>query len=110
KRIRQKVGAIEEPAREKVLNEKTEFHVRLAEMSSGFEGKTKEQYRDETAKRFARDVKLQPEEIEALLAPEDLKTRKEIQDGIDKINKTRPNLLPPAMAVTDQHNPHTTYL
>jgi len=107
---RQKIAAIEEPVRQRLLNEKTEFHVRLAEMSSGFEGKTKEQYRDETAKRFARDVKLQPEEIEALLAPEDLKTRKEIQDGIDKINKTRPKLLPAAMGVTDKDNPDKAYL
>src|SRR5215467_12668198 len=106
----QKIAAIEKPIREKLLNEKVEFHVRLAEMSSGFEGKTKEQYRDETAKRFARDVKLQPEEIEALLAPEDLKTRKEIQDGIDKINQTRPKLLPAAMGVTDKDNPDKAYL
>src|SRR6266540_4459470 len=42
-----KIAAIEEPVRQKLLEEKTEFHVRLAEMSSGFEGKTKEQYREE---------------------------------------------------------------
>src|SRR5262249_29831109 len=110
KRIRQKVGAIEEPAREKVLNEKTEFHVRLAEMTNGFEGKTKEQYRDETAKRFARDVKLQPEEIEALLTPEDLKKRKEIENEIEKINQTRPKPLPAAMGVTDKDDPDKAYL
>src|SRR5262249_54577007 len=68
--FRQKIAAIEKPVREKLLNEKVEFHVQLAEMSNGFEGKTKEQYREETAKRFAKDVNLQSEEIEALLSPE----------------------------------------
>ena len=110
KPFRQKIAAIEEPARQRLLNEKTEFHVRLAEMSSGFEGKTKEQYRDETAKRFARDVKLQPEEIEALLTPEDLKKRKEIENEIEKINQTRPKPLPAAMGVTDKDDPDKAYL
>jgi hypothetical protein len=96
--------------RQKLLEEKTEFHVRLAEMSSGFEGKTKEQYREETAKRFARDVKLQPEEIEALLSPEDLKARKELQNEIDKINRTRPKQLPAVMGVTDKGDPGKAYL
>ena len=77
--FRQKIAAIDKPVRERLLNEKVEFHVQLAEMSSGFEGKTKEQYREETAKRFAKDVNLQPEEIEALLSPEDLKARKGLQ-------------------------------
>src|SRR5262249_12198670 len=105
-----KIAAIEEPVRQKLLEEKTEFHVRLAEMSSGFEGKTKEQYREETAKRFARDVKLQPEEIEALLSPEDLKAHKELQTEIDKINRTRPKPLPAAMGVTDKGDPGKAYL
>jgi mono/diheme cytochrome c family protein len=105
-----KIAAIEEPVRQKLLEEKTEFHVRLAEMSSGFEGKTKEQYREETAKRFARDVKLQPEEIEALLSPEDLKARKELQNEIDKINRTRPKPLPAVMGVTDKGDPAKAYL
>src|SRR5262245_6339593 len=104
------IAAIEEPVRQKLLEEKTEFHVRLAEMSSGFEDKTKEQYREEIAKRFARDVKLQPEEIEALLSPEDLKARKEIQNEIDKISRTRPKPLPAAMGVTDKGDPGKAYL
>jgi mono/diheme cytochrome c family protein len=100
--FRQKIAAIEKPVREKLLAEKTEFHVRLAEMSSGFGDKTREQFREETAKRFAKDVNLQPEEIEAELSPEALKARKELQNEIDKINKTRPKLLPAAMGVTDK--------
>ncbi|MGH9755321.1 MAG: DUF1549 domain-containing protein [Blastocatellia bacterium] len=110
KPYRQKIAAIEKPVRERLLDEKVEFHVRLAELSSGFEGKTREQYREETAKRFAKDVNLQPEEIEALLSPEDLKARKEIQTEIDKINKTRPKLLPAAMGVTDKDDPGRSHL
>ncbi|MCI0387599.1 MAG: DUF1553 domain-containing protein [Acidobacteria bacterium] len=108
--FRQKIGAIEKPVRQRLLDEKTEFHVRLAEMSNGFGDKTKEQFREETAKRFARDVNLQTEEIEALLSPGDLKARKEVQTEIDKINKTRPKLLPAAMGVTDKNDPDKAYL
>ncbi|MCG3160012.1 MAG: hypothetical protein JMDDDDMK_01044 [Acidobacteria bacterium] len=100
--FKQKIAEIEKPVREKLLAEKTEFHVRLAEMSNGFGDKTKEQFREEVAKRFAKDVNLQPEEIEALLSPEALKARKELQTEIDNINKTRPKLLPAAMGVTDK--------
>jgi mono/diheme cytochrome c family protein len=108
--FRQKIAAIEKPVRERLLNEKVEFHVRLAETSSGFEGKTKEQYREEVAKRFAKDVNLQSEEIEALLSPEDLKARKELQNETDKINRTRPKLLPAAMGVTDKGDPGKAHL
>jgi mono/diheme cytochrome c family protein len=108
--FRQKIAAIDKPVRERLLNEKVEFHVQLAEMSSGFEGKTKEQYREETFKRFAKDVNLQPEEIEALLSPEDLKARKGLQQEIDKINRTRPKPAPSAMGVTDKGDPGKAYL
>ena len=108
--FRQKIAAIEKPVREKLLYEKVEFHVQLAEMSSGFEGKTKEQYREETAKRFAKDVNLQSEEIEALLSPEDLKARKGLQIEMDKINRTRPKPMPAAMGVTDKGDPGKAYL
>jgi mono/diheme cytochrome c family protein len=110
KPYRQKIAAIEKPVREKLLAEKVEFHVRLAENSSGFEGKTKEQYREETAKRFGKDVNIQPEEIEALLSSEDLKARKDLQTEVEKINKTRPKLLPAAMGVTDKDDPEKAYL
>ena len=108
--FRQKMGEIEKPIRQRLLDEKVEFHVRLAEMSNGFGDKTKEQYREETAKRFARDVNLQSEEIEALLPPEQLKARKEVQNEVDKINKTRPKLMPAAMGVTDKPDPDKAYL
>jgi mono/diheme cytochrome c family protein len=108
--FRQKIAAIDKPVRERLLNEKVEFHVQLAEMSSGFEGKTKEQYREETLKRFSKDVNLQPEEIEALLSPEDLKARKGLQHEIDKINRTRPKPAASAMGVTDKGDPGKAYL
>ncbi len=108
--VRQKIAAIEKPIRERLLAEKTEFHVRLAETSNGFGDKTKEQYREETAKRFAKDVNLQPEEIEALLSPEDLRARKELQKQMDEINRTRPKLLPAAMGVTDKNDPGVAHL
>ncbi len=108
--VRQKIAAIEKPIRERLLAEKVEFHVRLTGMSNGFGDRTKEQYREETAKRFARDVNLQPEEIEALLSPEDLRARKELQKQMDEINKTRPKPLPAAMGVTDKGDPGKAHL
>jgi mono/diheme cytochrome c family protein len=110
KPLKAKIAVIEKPIREKLLADKVEFHVRLAEMSNGLEDKTREQYREETAKRFARDVNIQPEEIEALLSPADLKARKELQDEIEKINKTRPKPLPSAMGVTDKEAPAKAHL
>jgi Protein of unknown function (DUF1549)/Protein of unknown function (DUF1553) len=110
KPIKERVAAIERPVREKLLAEKVEFHVRLAEMSNGFEGKSREQYREETMNRFAKDVNLQSEEIEALLSPEDLKARKELLNEIEKINKTRPQPLPSAMGITDKGEPGKAHL
>ncbi|MCI0660816.1 MAG: PSD1 and planctomycete cytochrome C domain-containing protein [Acidobacteria bacterium] len=108
--IREKIGAIEKPVREKLLAEKVEFHVRLAEMSNGFEGKTREEFREETAKRFARDVKLQPEEIEALLSPADVKVRKELLNEIETVTKARSKPIPSAMGITDKSEPGKAYL
>jgi hypothetical protein len=58
--LRGKIIAIEKPVRDKLIAEKVEFHVRLAESSHALEGKTVEQFREETLKRFTRDVNLQP--------------------------------------------------
>ncbi len=110
KPFRDKIAAIEKPVREKLLAEKVEFHVRLTESSTGFGEKTREQYREETAKRFARDVELQPEEIDALLTAEQLQARKELQSEISKINRSRPKPLPAVMGVTDKKNPGKAYL
>jgi mono/diheme cytochrome c family protein len=108
--IREKIAAIEKPIREKLLDEKVDFHVHLAEMSNGFEGKTREQYREETAKRFAKDVKLQPEEIEAGLQPDDAKMRRELMREEEKINGTRPKPLPSAMGITDEEQPGVAHI
>jgi hypothetical protein len=110
KPIKSRIAVIEKPIREKLLADKVEFHVRLAETSNGFGGKTREEYREETAKRFAKDVNIQSEEIEALLSPEDLKTRKDLLDEIERINKTRPQPLPSAMGITDKEDPGKAYL
>ncbi|MDX2032998.1 MAG: PSD1 and planctomycete cytochrome C domain-containing protein [Blastocatellia bacterium] len=110
KPFKDQIAAIEKPIRERLLAEKVEFHVRLAENSNGFGDKTREQFREETAKRFAKEVNLQPEDIDPLLSAESLAARKELQREIDKINKTRPALLPSVMGVTDKREPGTAHL
>jgi hypothetical protein len=107
---RDRIAQIEKRVRDQLMNEKIEFHVRLAENSSGFGDKTKEQFREETAKRFAKEVNLQAEDIDPLLTPEEIAARKEVQREIDKINKTRPPLLPSVMGVTDKAEPGKAYL
>jgi hypothetical protein len=108
--FRQQIAAIEKPVREKLMKEKIEFHVNLAKRANGFGELTEEQYREATAKRLTKDVNLQPEEIEAELAPAALQARKELQKQMDEINKQRPKLLPSAMGVTDEENPKQAYL
>src|SRR5262245_11499606 len=110
KPYKDKIAEIEKRVREKLMAEKVDFHVRLAEMSNGFEGKTKEEYRQETAKRFADAVKLQPDDIDPLLTREESQARKKQQDEIDKINLTRPSLLPSVMGITDKAEPEKAYL
>lgn len=107
---REQIAAIEKRVRDNLMSEKVEFHVRLAESSNALEGKTREQYREETAARFAKSVNLQPEEIEPLLTAEEIKARKEQQVEIEKINKTRPKLLPSVMGVVDKAEPGQAHL
>ena len=104
------ISAIEKPIREKLMAEKIEFHVKLAESTGTVTEATREAYRKETAERFAKSVNLQPEEIEAELSPEARKARKALQDEIEQINKTRPPLLPAVMGVSDVENPAQAYL
>ncbi len=105
-----KIAVVEKPHREKLLAEKVEFHFKLAESSGALKGKNPELVRAELAKRFARDVNLQEEEIAPLLSPEETKARRELQEEIKKINKTRPKPLPAAMAVSDHPKPGKTFL
>lgn len=107
---KEKIAVIEKPVRERLLNEKVDFHLKLAESTGALEGKTPEEFRAVLAGRFAKQVNLQPEEIEALLSPEDLKARKALQAEIDKINKTRPKPLPAMMGVTDVENPEPAHV
>jgi mono/diheme cytochrome c family protein len=101
KPLKARLAVIEKPVREKLLAEKVEFHVRLAESAGKVNDESREQYRRETAKRFAKDVKLQSEEIEAQLAPAEVKIWKGLKDEIERIDKAKPKPLPAAMGVTD---------
>ncbi|MGH9838588.1 MAG: DUF1553 domain-containing protein [Blastocatellia bacterium] len=102
---REKIAQIEKRVRDQLMTEKIEFHVRLAESSSGFGAKTKEQFREEVARQLAKEVNLQAEDIDPLLTPEEVAARKEVQREIEKINKTRPPLPPSVMGVTDKAEP-----
>jgi Protein of unknown function (DUF1553)/Protein of unknown function (DUF1549)/Planctomycete cytochrome C len=110
KPFREKIAGIEEPHRERLLAEKVKFHVRLAESSGALNEIDREQFRQATAARFAKDVKLQDEEIEALLSPEESKARKGLQEEIKKINQTRSQPLPAAMGITDKAMPEQAFL
>ncbi len=108
--FRTKIAAIEKPVRERLLAEKVDFHLKLAQSTGSLEGRSVEEFREETAKRFAKDVNLQAEEIEALLSPEDLRARKEIQKEIERINATRSAALPAVMGITDKAQPGQAHL
>jgi hypothetical protein len=108
--FRQKIFAIEKPHRDRLLAEKVDFHMKLAESTGSLKDKNIEEYRKEVVARFAKDVKLQPEEIDALLSPEETQARKLLQEQIDQINKTRPKALPAVMGVTDESKPMQAHL
>ncbi|MGH9803310.1 MAG: DUF1553 domain-containing protein, partial [Blastocatellia bacterium] len=105
-----KIASIEKRVREKLMAEKIEFHVKLAESAGAINAETREQYRKETTERFAKAVNLQPEEIDELLTPEEKSARKLVQEDVDAINKTRPKMLPAVMGVTDEEKPKQAYL
>ena len=107
---RAKISAIEKRVREKLMAEKIEFHVKLAEDAGAINAETREAYRKETAERFAKAVNLQPEEIDEQLTAEEKAARKVVQDEVDAINKTRPKLLPAVMGVTDEEKPKQAFL
>ncbi|MBL8208610.1 MAG: DUF1553 domain-containing protein [Blastocatellia bacterium] len=107
---KKQMADLEKPFREKLMNDKIDFHVRLAESSSGFGDKTKEQFRAETSARLYKEVNIQPEEIDELMTPEQLKERRALQKQIDEINKLRPKPFNAAMGVTDKKEPSKTYL
>jgi cytochrome c553 len=110
KPIRQKIFAIEKPHRDKLLAEKIDFHMKLAESTGSLKDKNVEEFRKEVAARFAKDVNLQPEEIDPLLSAEEIEARKALQAQISEINKTRPRPLPAVMGVTDDVKPLKAHL
>lgn len=105
-----KIAAIEKRIREKLMAEKVEFQVKLAESAGAVTEANREQYRQETAERLAKAVNLQPEEIDEGLTPEERDARKAVQAEMDAVNKTRPPLLPAVMGVTDVEKPEQAYL
>ncbi len=107
---RAKVASVEDRVRQKLMAEKIEFHVKLAESAGAINAQTREQYRKETEERFRKTVNLQPEEIDEQLTPEEKETRKTFQAVIDTINKKRSKPLPAVMGVTDDENPKQAYL
>ncbi len=59
------------------------------------------EYQKELAARFERDVKLQPEEIEAGLSPAEREARRALMKEVEKLNQTRPKPPASAMAITN---------
>jgi mono/diheme cytochrome c family protein len=108
--IRNQIAAIEKPHRERLLAEKVDFHVKLAESTGTVSEQNREQFRQETAARFARAVQLQPEEIEERLSPEEKKARQALQEEMRKINQQRPKPLPAVMGITDNPKPEQAFL
>ncbi len=107
---KQKLAALEKPLRERLMNEKIAFHLKLAEDANGFGDKTKEQYRTELAARLAKEVNIQNEDIEEIITPELQVTRKQLLKQIDDINKTRPKPYLAAMGVTEKKEATKTHL
>ena len=110
KPFRTRLGVLDKPFREALLHEKVDFHVGLAERSSGFGTKTRDEFRAETLARFSKEIKIQPEEIEERMSPEQLSQRRAIQKEIDAIQATRPAPYPAAMGVADRADPVKSYL
>ncbi len=110
KPYRHKIAVIEKPHRDKLLAEKVEFHVKLARSTGALEGQNVEEFRKQLAGRFAKDVELQPEEIDALLSDDEKQARNIVREQINEINKTRPKRLPAVMGITDGALPMKSYL
>ena len=103
--FRQQLSALEKPLRERLMNEKIEFHLNLAEKTNSFGDKTKEQSRAELAARLAREVNIQSEDIDEIITPELQVTRKQLLKQIEDLNKTRPRPADAAMGMGDKKDP-----
>jgi cytochrome c553 len=100
--FREKIRAIEQPIRDRLMREKIDFHTALAKKSSGFGELTEAQYRAEVEKRLRKEVNLQIEEIQEYFTPEQAKEHKELSRQVEAVNKQRPKPLPAAMGVIDE--------
>jgi uncharacterized protein DUF1553/uncharacterized protein DUF1549/cytochrome c len=99
--IKEQIAEIERPVRKRLLDEKVERFTRLSQQAGAVASKDTNAYQKELATQFERDVKLQPDEIEAALSPADRQARQALMKEIEKLNRTRPK--PPAavMAITN---------
>jgi Protein of unknown function (DUF1553)/Protein of unknown function (DUF1549)/Planctomycete cytochrome C len=99
--LKEQIAEIEKPVRRRLLDEKVERFTRLSQQAGALASKDTSEYQKELAARFERDVKLQPEEIEAGLTPADRQARQALMKEVEKLNRTRPK--PPAavMAITN---------
>ncbi len=107
---KKQLAELEKPLRERLMNEKIDFHLKLAEKSSGFGDKTKEQFRTELATRLGKEINIQNEDIEEIIAPEQHVSRKQLLAQIEELNKTRPKAYLAAMGISEKKEPSKTYL
>jgi len=99
--LKEKVAEIEGPVRKRLLDEKVERFTHLSQQAGALVNKDLRAYQTEVAAQFARDVKLQPDEIEAGLSRNDREARQDLMQQIEKFNRTRPKPAAAAMAVTN---------
>jgi mono/diheme cytochrome c family protein len=111
KPIKDRIAEIEKEVRERLLAEKAQRFTVLAQQAGALVGRNPADYQKELSERFAKDVKLQPEEIEARL-PHDAKVlRNTLLEEVEKLNRARPRPLAAAMGITDKGGaPATTFL
>ncbi|MEW5976052.1 MAG: DUF1553 domain-containing protein [Acidobacteriota bacterium] len=102
--LKDQIARIESPHRQQLLREKVERFVQLGLQTDSLEGKDLAAYRRDLAERFQKDVKLQPEEIEARLSAQELSTRQALQGKIEDLNHTRPKALPAVMGITNKES------
>jgi cytochrome c553 len=103
--FRRQLSELEKPLRERLMNEKIEFHFQLAEKTNSFGDKTKEQYRAELVARLTKEINIQSEDIDEIIAPELQVTRKQLLKQIEDLNKTRPRPTDAAMGLGDKKDP-----
>jgi hypothetical protein len=99
------LAQIERPARQWLLAEKVQRFMVLTEQAGALADQDREAFRRRLAEQFAKEVKLQPEEIEAHLSPQGRLSRKAVLEEIERLNRTRPKPMPAVMGITDKAGP-----